>query len=612
MSKSVDATGFSRRGFLTAGAGALAVTAMGGWTPVYALPLDTGSLGSGSGTGSAGGTATLPAPPDFPTDIELAQQAYQNWSKEIMLDATWTASPKNAGDVVRLTNWAHSKGFTLRPRGAMHGWTPLTVVDGSNVDKVILVDTTKHLTGISVDAGGSPATVTAGPGATLWDITSALQDKGLGWANLPAPGVLTIAGTLAVDAHGAALPAAGQGTAPGHTYGSLSNLVTSLTAVVWNGTEYAERTFSRNDPKIKPLMTNLGRTFLTSVTMQAGPNFRMRCQSYTDIGWKEMFAPKGTSGRTFENYVKSHGGVEAIWYPFTDKPWLKVWSVSDTKPEGSREVNDPEIFTLVNKPSGAREVTEPYNYTFSDNLPEALTDIIGGISAGNPGLAPAFGQMMYSITDLGLTATNTRDIWGWAKDVQFYIKATTLRLTEGGGAVITSRDNVGQVIHEFAEWFNERMEFYRSKGQFPLNGPVEIRCCGLDQPADVKVPSAGAPTISAMRPRPDHPEWDTAIWLNVLGVPGTPGMFAFYREMEQWMRSHYTGADYTFRPEWSKGWAFGPEKPYTDGGIITGALPQSYRDGLPTSDNWDTAVATYNEFDPHRVYSNSFMDQLLP
>ncbi|TJZ76830.1 FAD-binding protein [Rhodococcus oryzae] len=582
--------GLSRRGFLAAGAGALAATAAGAWTPVYAIPL--GSSGSAGGSGSLGGP-TLPAPPNFPDGIELAQQAYQNWSKEIMLDSVWTCHPKSPDDVVRLANWAHANGYKIRPRGAMHGWTPLTVVNGAPVDKVILVDTMKHLNGVSVNAGGAPATVTAGPGATLDAITTALQAQGLGFANLPAPGVLSIAGSLAVDAHGAALPANGQATTPGHTYGSLSNLVTSLTAVVWDGSKYAEKTYSRNDPQIKPLLTNLGRTFLTSVTLQAGPNFRMRCQSYTDIKWTEMFGAKGASGRTFESYVASNGGVEAIWYPFTEKPWLKVWSVAPTKPAGSREV------------------TGPYNYPFSDNLPEAVTDLLGQMNSGLPGIAPAFGNIMYTTTVAGLAATGATDIWGWSKDIQFYIKATTLRLTEGGGAVITNRANIGQVIHDFTHWFNERIEFYKAKGQYPLNGPVEIRCCGLDQAADVKVPSAGAPTISAMRPRPDHPEWDTAIWLNVLGVPGTPGMFEFYREMEQWMRSHYTGNDYTFRPEWSKGWAFGAD-PYTDGGIISGALPQSYRDGVPASDNWDSARAAFNTLDPHRIYSNSFMDQLLP
>ncbi len=66
---------------------------------------------------------------------------------------------------------------------------------------------------------------------------------------------------------------------------------------------------------------------------------------------------------------------------------------------------------------------------------------------------------MYEITKLGLAATNANDIWGWSKDVQFYIKATTLRLTEGGGAVVTSRANIATVINDFTEWFHERIEF---------------------------------------------------------------------------------------------------------------------------------------------------------
>ncbi|MCK0092999.1 FAD-binding protein [Rhodococcus sp. F64268] len=571
----------SRRGFLAAGAGALAATAVGGWTPAHAIPFGSSD-------------ATLPAPPSFPEGIDLYQQAYQNWSKEIMLDSIWTCAPNNADDVVRLTNWAHENGYTIRPRGAMHGWTPLTIVNGAPVDRVILADTMLHLNSVSVNPGGNPATVTAGPGATLDAITSALQDHGLGFANLPAPGVLTIAGSLAVNAHGAALPADGESNVPGHTFGSLSNLVTELTAVVWDGSRYALRTFTRADPDITALLTHLGRTFLTSVTLQAGPNYRMRCQSYTDIDWRELFSPAGASGRTFESFVSSTGRAEAIWYPFTEKPWMKVWSLA------------PE------KPAESREVTGPYNYPFSDNVPEPITDLLGQLTGGNPQIAPLFGQTYYGVTVAGLAATASSDIWGWSKDLQFYIKATTLRLTEGGGAVLTNRANIATVIHDFTQWFNERIEHYRGLGQYPLNGPVEIRCCGLDQSSDVRVPSAGPPTIAATRPRPDKPEWDTAIWLNVLGVPGTPGMFAFYREMEQWMRQRYNGGDSTFRPEWSKGWAFGPELPYTDDHIITQGLPDTYREGVPADENWDSARAVYNRLDPHRVYSNTFIDRLLP
>ncbi|WP_072803793.1 cholesterol oxidase substrate-binding domain-containing protein [Rhodococcoides yunnanense] len=569
----------NRRQFIAAGAGALAVTSVLRPVPAGAAPFGSSDT-------------TIPAPPNFPAGIPLYQQRYQNWSKEIILDAIWTCSPVTPDDVVRLANWAHENSYRIRPRGAMHGWTPLTIVNGENIDRVVLVDTMVHLNGISVDP--STSTVTAGAGATIEAMLAQLEDNGLGWVSVPAPGVLSVAGALAVDAHGAAIPAAGETPVAGTTYGSLSNLVTSLTAVVWNGSAYALRTFDRSEPEITPLLTHLGRAFLTSVTMQAGANSRMRCQSYTDIGWREMFGATGAPGRTFESYLGRTGRVEAIWYPFTENPWLKVWSI------------------CPDKPVTAREVTGPYNYAFSDNLPEVASDLIGQLTAGNTFIAPAFGQVFYGTTVAGLAATASSDLWGWAKDLQFYIKPSTLLLTEGGGAVITNRADVAQVIHDFTQWFSERVAYYQSIGQFPINGPVEIRCCGMDAAADVLVDSAGPPTISAMRPRPDHPEWDTAVWLNVLGVPGTPGMFAFYREMEQWMRSHYTGTTATFRPEWSKGWAFSTELPYKDAAVIEDTLPNTYREGVPASENWDTARATFDSLDPHRIYSNTFIDRLLP
>ena len=575
----------TRRKFLTgaavaAGTAALPATA---WTPAFRIM-----------AGAA--AATLPTPPNFPSGISLYQQAYQNWSEEIEVDAVWTCAPASAADVVTLANWAHANGYTLRPRGAMHGWTPLTVVNGASVDKVILADTTQHLNAISVNAGGSPATVTAGPGATLLAITTALQNAGLGWVSIPAPGVLTIAGALAVNAHGAALPKTGETQISGTTYGSLSNLVTSLTAVVWNAStsSYVLKTFNRSDAQIKPLLTHLGRTFITSVTLQAGANYRLRCQSWYDIQTSELFAPQGSSGRTFASYVAAAGRVEAIWFPFTTTPWLKVWTPTP------------------NKPLLSRQVSGPYNYSFSDNVTQAESDFLAKLALGDASGTPAFGGLQLSIVQTGLIFTGTWDIWGWSKDLLFYIQPTTLRMSEGGGAVLCARSNIQRVINEFTTWYSARIAFYQAQGLYPINGPVEIRCCGLDQPADVKVASAGSPTISSVRPRPDHPEWDTAVWLNVLGIPGTPNMFQFYRDMEQWMLGNYTGSYATFRPEWSKGWAFTAAKPYTDQTIIGTTLPNAYRAGVPTTDNWDTARSTYDTLDPGRVFSNTFIDGLLP
>src|SRR5690606_31060483 len=147
-----------------------------------------------------------------------------------------------------------------------------------------------------VDAGAAPARVTAGGGASIESILTALEANGLGWANSPAIGDISIAGALSIGAHGATYPAARETVIPGQSFGSLSNLVLALTAVVWNPSAgaYELREFRRADPEIGPLLAHLGRTFVTSVTLQAGANYRVRCQSFTDIPWRELFAPPGS------------------------------------------------------------------------------------------------------------------------------------------------------------------------------------------------------------------------------------------------------------------------------------------------------------------------------
>jgi FAD/FMN-containing dehydrogenase len=584
------AGGLSRRGFIAgvagiAGAGAAAL----GWpaarpaTPAFAIA-----------AGSA--AATLPTPPGFPAGIPLYQQAYQNWAKEITVDAVWTCAPATPADVVTVVNWARAQGYKVRPRGAMHNWSPLTIVRGSDVSRVLLVDTTRNLTAITVNGGSSPATVTAQAGATMEAILTALQARNLGLVSVPAIGNLTLGGALAIDAHGAALPRTGENQVPGTTYGSLSNQVTSLTAVVWDATrsEYVLKTFNRADADIKAFLTHLGRAFITSATLQAGANQRLRCQSWYNIPTGELFGPPGTSGRTFASYVASAGRVEAIWFPFTDTPWLKVWTPAPSKPAFSRQV------------------TSPYNYSFSDQVSDDVEQFLSQLAVGNTSGTPSFGGLQLFIVQSGIVFTGTWDIWGWSKDVLLYVRPTTLRVSEGGVAVLTSRSNIQRVVAEFATWFKARLAAYQAQGKFPVNGPVEIRCSGLDRTSDVQVPSSGSPQLSALRPRPDRPEWDTAVWIDVLTIAGTPDSITFYREMEQWMLGNYTGTYAMVRPEWSKGWGYSPTAGWSDPALVGTTYPNSLRAGQPANDNWDTARATLNAYDPHRIFSNAFVDTLLP
>ncbi|MGX6510412.1 cholesterol oxidase substrate-binding domain-containing protein [Rhodococcus sp. SJ-2] len=581
VSERTSSVAFGRRGFLGAAAGAAALAGLG-WAPAGAVPLGDPR-------------ATIPAPPEFPADIPLVQQRFENWAKTIRFDAVWTAAAREPGDVVRIANWAHGHGYCVRPRGSMHSWSPLTLVPGESADKIVLIDTITHLNSVSVDGGGSPATVTAGGGASLESILSALQAEGLGWANSPAIGDITIAGALSIGAHGATYPAAGEQAVPGQSFGSLSNLIVSLTAVVWNATvgEYELREFRRSDPDITPLLTHLGRTFVTSVTLMAGVNYRLRCQSFTDVPWQELFAPPGAQGRTFERYAEESGRVEAIWFPFTETPWLKVWSVTPEKPPTSREVHGP------------------YNYFFTDSIPELVTTPLGQVVSGNQAITPAFGASQFGAVAAGLKATGTEDLWGWSKDLLFYLRATTLRVIAGGGVVVTKRENIAQVINEFTTWLHARMSDFASQGLYPVNGPFEVRMCTVDNQDEVLVASAGAPNLSPVRPRPDRPDWDTAIWMNVVSLPGTAGLPEFFQEMETWMVANYSGDYATFRSEWSKGWAFDAEGGYRNQQFLGDTVPAMYRTGLGIDEGWDAARAAFDRHDPHRVFSNGFLDTLL-
>lgn len=574
-----NAGSVSRRGFLAAGVGAAALAGLT-WSPAGAVPW--------------GPQSTLAPPPDFPAGIPLSQQAYANWSKEIVLDRVWTATARNSDDVVTLANWAHRNGYTVRARGTMHGWSPLTVVPGAPVDRVLLVDTMVHLNSVEVHSDGEQSVVTAGAGASIESILTALQDHGLGWANSPAIGDLSIAGALAIGAHGATYPAAGETITPGQSFGSLSNLITAMTVVVWDSSSgsYTLREFARSDVESTAFLTHLGRTFVTSVTLQAGENYRLRCQSFTDIPWQELFAPPGSPGRTYESFVEASGRVEAIWFPFTSTPWLKIWTPTPVKPPESREVHGP------------------YNYFFSDALPEAVTTPLGMVAKGLQAATPLFGASQFGAVAAGLVLTDTDDLWGWSKDVLFYLRHTTVRVVAGGGAVITKRSNIARVIHEMTTWLNERMTHLASMGQYPVNMPFEVRLCGVDDNGEVLVDSAGVPDLSAVRPRSDRDDWDTAIWMNVVSIPGTPGLPAFLRDMERWMVANYSGDYATFRPEWSKGWAFTNDAAYQDDEFLTRTIPATFRAG--GDGNWDAALATFDKYDPHRVFSNTFIDRFMP
>ncbi|MFE6175456.1 cholesterol oxidase substrate-binding domain-containing protein [Streptomyces sp. NPDC056464] len=558
---------FSRRGFLRTAAALAAVPTL--------LPADP--------------AVAAQELPDFPPDVALYRSAYRNWVGEITADGLWACAPTGPDQVVAAVNWAWRHGWRVRARGSSHGWSPLTITQGTpSQAPVLLVDTASHLTGLSL---ASPTSVRAGTGVTLEVLLTHLEEHGLGLTATPAPGNLTLGGALAIDAHGTAVPARGERRLPGHTYGSLSNLVLSLTAVVWDeaGGAYTLRTYDRDEADCAALLTHLGRSLVTEVVLRVGANTALRCVSRTDIPAGELFAAPGTGGRTFESFLDRAGRVEAIWFAFTEHPWLKVWSVSPTRPLTSRHV------------------TRPYNYPFSDSIPPLVADLVGRIvSDGAWYLAPVLGTAQYDAAALGLVATLSADIWGPSKNTLLYLRPTTLRIATNGCAVLTGRAQVQRVVAEFTAFYRERLAAYATRGRFPVNGSVEIRVTGVDDPADVGLEGARAPLLSALRRRDDRPEWDTVVWLNVLTLPGTPFAEAFLREMERFALRTFDGGYAMTRVEWSKGWAYTDEAAWRDDEVLDSVVPGSFGEGV-----WQEAGGVLERLDPHRVFGNAFLDRLF-
>ncbi|MFD9063547.1 cholesterol oxidase substrate-binding domain-containing protein [Kitasatospora purpeofusca] len=585
----------------------------------------TGWLVSGT-VGPDSARAAAPVPPDLPAGTELFQRVYRNWSGEIGTDQLWTCAPRTPEEVPALADWARAHGWRLRAQGYRHTWAPLTVADGTpEAARVLLLDTTRHLTAVTAD---SPTTVRAQTGATMEALLAHLADRGLGLTAVPAPGELTVGGVLAIGGHGTAVPAAGEARADGHGYGSVSNQVTRLTAVVLDPAtdRYTLRTFDRSEADSAAFLVHLGRAFVTEVVLRAGTDRPLRCVSRLDIPATELFARPGTTTglgglsrpRTFADFVDRDGRAEAIWFAYTDRPWLKTWSIAP------------------NRPFGSRAVDEPYNYPFSDSIPEPVARLAGQLLAGAWGSAPLFGQLQYLIAKIGLTGDITdvllsgglirdlltgevlshllagglhSDLWGPSRTLLQYVRPTTLRVTANGYAVLARRADLQWVVAEFADLYRRLLDDYRARGEFPVNGAVEIRVTGTDDPAYSGVPGARPPLLSALRPRPDRPEWDTAVWLDVLGFPGTPGLNRFARDLEQALLRSFDGTRAGLRVEWSKGWAYTEDAAWADADMLDRVIPASHRAGGGAG--WDEAVTVLDRHDPHRVFGNPFLDRLL-
>jgi hypothetical protein len=374
----------------------------------------------------------------------------------------------------------------------------------------------------------------------------------------------------------------------------MSNRVLEMTALIWDEDSQAfiPRRFDRRDRDIAALLTQLGRSFITEAVLAVEPNHKLRCQSRVDIPVSELFVPPGSFGRKASDFIDHSGRFVAFWYPYSEGVWLRIWTPTPHKPPLSREVDSP------------------YNYFFTGHLPAQLTELAERIISGNPEVGPTFSQLSFAGTAAALTATNSSDLWGAAKNTLLYIEPETLRATQMSYAILTRRENVQQVLHDFTQECQRRLNDVLSQERYPVNLPLELRVSGLDWPDDIGFAEAQTPLLSALSPVASQPQWDAAVWIGVITLTETSDQYAFFHDLEQWMQQHFNGDEAMLRPEWSKGWAYSDTASWVDPALIHEVIPAAYRDGKHNGD-WDTALSILDRHDPLRVFSNDFLDSLL-
>ncbi|MFL9935088.1 cholesterol oxidase substrate-binding domain-containing protein [Paraburkholderia sp. RL18-103-BIB-C] len=575
--------------------------------------------------GKLGDPSGRPPLPGFPESIPLNVLPYNNWDRQINSPGTLTCAPQSANDVVSVCNWAKDNGYQVRPRGVMHGWSPLAL--STNPDpqaRIMLIDLTKFLceTSFLPASNGLPNRVRVQTGQTMLELLTYLEGQaggggsapGYSFPHTPAPGNLTVGGVLAIDAHGTGIPTLPDDKA---NYGSMSNQILEFTAVVTDpnsGTldQYTLRTFERGESDAKAFLTHVGRALLVEATLQVVDNYNLQCQSLTNLPDSVVFAQPTSATlpppNSFGDFLNRCGRVEVIWFRTGTNPWLHMWNIAPGKPDGSTEV------------------TAPYNYPFADHVPDILQDFIKKILSGVPSVTPLFGETAALVTAYGLDGKNafgqsgayppSRDIWGPSKNTLLYIQDTTLRVTANGYAIQMKKADVQQAIFDFTSKFTSLLSAYEKDHKYPINSAVEIRVTSLDDPANVAIESgmkAESPVISALScdDLAKRNGWDVAMWIDVLTIPGSDHSNDFYTELEAWVLDRFSANVARTLPEWSKGWAYTADQGPWTGTRFFDHIRQAFSADLNDQKNWKWEVGTLRKYDRFNLFTNPFLDQLF-
>jgi len=175
--------------------------------------------------------------------------------------------------------------------------------------------------------------------------------------------------------------------------------------------------------------------------------------------------------------------------------------------------------------------------------------------------------------------------------------------------------DVQQAVFDVTTKFSTLLARYEHSGNYPVNSAVEIRVTGLDAPASVAVAPGGkadSPAISALSTDELSKKngWDVALWIDVLTIPGTANSNAFYAEFEAWTLERFSGTTARVLPEWSKGWGYTDQGPWTSATFFD-HIRQAFTEGRSDQSNWKFQADALKKYDTSNLFTSPLLDQLF-
>ncbi|MCO4769626.1 MAG: trypsin-like peptidase domain-containing protein [Deltaproteobacteria bacterium] len=483
-------------------------------------------------------------PRGFPGGVLL------RWAPVDAGEHAWIAAPTSEDQLLDTVNWAAGRGWRLRPwdgdaTGSAFGWP-----DHAAPERMAMLDLSHLPSERALDTAAGQPVVTASTGQSVDELLGWLEEQGdtdgYSLTSVPASGRLSVGTAIA---YGSAGTGTGEGESGSH--GTMGNLVVRFRAVVRapGNPRYTVQEFTREHVDAPAFLLHLGRALIVSVSLRVVPNYWLEVRNlYPEA--EALFAAE--AGETsLSSLLDTTARVDVRWYPGTTRPWVRTWA------------------RIAERALG--RTRRPYAYRSSQDVTPWAESALRDHAA--QGTSTSVTESQLDLT----RAMEPEDLvrHGLSKNLLLRDGQVTVHTERHGLVVLCPRSEVQAVVHAITAQYSAQLaSFAADHGAHPMNGPLTLGVTGLDEPADLGGSDARPPALSPVRPIPDAPEVDTAVWVRADSVGGTPYQDAFLAELETFAWTTFPGR---VRPDWSGLFAVdSDEGPWGHGGRLNRDILTAY------------------------------------